>query len=131
LGKRIKGSCLSIIIFIVTLEMSARIDDKIRYDAPIFSNYSAALLRSRDSEGINYNIPNAHFEKWRINEQGFRGSEISLKKESERIRIVCLGTSETFGLYESPGKEWANQLLKIWKQKKNSKLSMLRSSACR
>jgi len=113
LGERIKIAVLSILVFIFTLEVSARIDDRIKYDAPIFSQYSAALLRTADSEGINCNIPHAHFEKWKINRLGFRGPEISLTKEKERVRIVCLGTSETFGLYEGPGEDWVSQLLKI------------------
>jgi lysophospholipase L1-like esterase len=101
---------LSIILFILTVEVSARIDDKIRYDAPFFKHYSPAILRNTDSEGINCNVPNARFEKWKINGLGFPGPETELAKPKGKTRIICMGTSETFGLYESLGQEWPNQL---------------------
>lgn len=100
----------SILIFIITIETSARMDDKIKYNAQFFAKYSSALLRDADSEGLNRNIPNNHFEKWKINQLGFRGPDIPLIKSNSVKRIVCMGTSETFGLYESPGQEWPNQL---------------------
>ena len=46
--------------------------------------------------------PNAKFEKWEINSQGFRSGEISQEKPSHEIRILVMGASETFGIYESP-----------------------------
>jgi hypothetical protein len=101
---------VSVFVFVATMEVCARIDDKIRYGAPFFGYYSSELLRSIDSEEINYNVPNSQFEKWKINRLGFRGHDISLVKSRGTIRIICMGTSETFGLYEDPEKEWPNKL---------------------
>ncbi len=113
LKKRAIPAVISLIAFFIALEVSARIDDKIKYNAPFFHEYSPSLLRSKDSEGLNHNIPRSHFEKWRINNFGFRGADISSLKSDSFYRIVCMGTSETFGLYESPGREWPAQLQNI------------------
>jgi lysophospholipase L1-like esterase len=110
LRKRAISALISLIAFLIALEVSARIDDKIKYDAPFFHEYSPRLLRSKDSDGLNHNIPRSHFEKWKINNFGFRGADISLSKSDSLYRIICMGTSETFGLYESPGSEWPAQL---------------------
>lgn len=98
------------VVFIITLELCARIDDVLKYDAPLWKQYTADCLKNSDSEGISYNIPNARFQKWQINGHGFRGPEISPIKTPGTVRIVCLGASESFGLYESPGMEWPAQL---------------------
>lgn len=100
----------ALLVFIITLEMCARIDDVLRYDAPLWKEYTADGLKSSDSEGVSYNIPNARFQKWQNNGHGFRGPEISPIKTPGTVRIVCLGASESYGLYESPGKEWPAQL---------------------
>jgi len=65
---------------------------------------------AEDSSGIRHNVPNVRYEKWEINSLGFRGKEIDLKKKEGQIRIVCLGGSETFGVFEDEGKEWPSQL---------------------
>jgi len=106
----------SSLLFIITIEVCARIDDKIRYRAPFFGDYSSALLRTKDPEGINCNVPNSRFEKWKINRFGFPGEDITSTKPKGMIRIICMGTSETFGLYESPRQEWPNQLKNMLKE---------------
>ncbi len=68
-----------------------------------------------DSDGIPYNIPNAQYQKWKINALGFRGKEINLEKKEGQIRIVCFGASETLGFYESEGMEWPSQLGEMMK----------------
>ena len=114
-GKRI-SLLISTVVFFCTIEVCARIDDGIRYRAPLFNQYSAELMRTSDSEGINCNVPKSRFEKWRINSLGFRGPDIQIPKAKNTVRIICMGTSETFGLYESPGKEWPAQLGNILKK---------------
>jgi lysophospholipase L1-like esterase len=97
-------------VFIVTLEVSARIDGSINYGAPLWGPYDSTLLEESDSEGILHNVPNSQFEKWKINKFGFRGDEVTQKKNKDITRIACMGASESFGLYEDPGKEWPAQL---------------------
>jgi len=70
----------------------------------------ASILLEKDSNGILRNVPNVKYKKWEINSLGFRGKEIDLRKKEGLIRIVCLGLSETFGVYESKDKEWPSQL---------------------
>jgi hypothetical protein len=106
----------SSLLFIATIEFCARIDDRIRYQAPFFENYSSALIRTKDPEGINCNVPNSQFEKWKINRFGFREEDLTPIKPRGVVRIICMGTSETFGLYESPGQEWPNQLKNMLKE---------------
>ena len=74
-------------------------------------------ILTADSNGIQRNIPNKRYWKWEINELGFRGKAIALEKKEDQIRIVCLGGSETFGYYESIGKEWPSQLGEMLKDK--------------
>lgn len=111
--KKLISLSVSVFLFILAMEVSARIDDKIKYHAPFFGLYSSQRLRNTDSDGINCNVPNVRYEKWKINQLGFRGPDITLIKPKDVIRIICMGTSESFGLYESPGKEWPNQLMDI------------------
>jgi lysophospholipase L1-like esterase len=74
-------------------------------------------ILTENSNGIQRNIPNKRYWRWEINELNFRGRAIELEKKKSQIRIVCLGASETFGYYESKGKEWPSQLGKILKDK--------------
>ena len=66
-------------------------------------------MLTEDHEGIQRNIPNRRYWKWEINELGFRGKAIELEKKEGQIRIVFLGGSETFGLFERNRKEWPAQ----------------------
>jgi hypothetical protein len=54
--------------------------------------------------------PNARYQQWRLNNLGFRGPDIAPSPAPGTVRIMTLGASETFGLYESPGHEYARQL---------------------
>jgi lysophospholipase L1-like esterase len=93
------------VLSLVTLEASARVDDWITYDAPILEPYNMSRLFIEDHNGTR-GKPGASYLKWKLNAQGFRGP----LAESQRVRILCLGASETFGLYESEGMEFPRQL---------------------
>jgi lysophospholipase L1-like esterase len=97
------------LFFFFTIEVCARIDDSIKFDAPFFKNYREDSLRSVE-DGIPFNIPNARFEKWQNNSFGFRGPEFNPVKSNGITRIVCIGASESYGMYETPGMEWPAQL---------------------
>jgi lysophospholipase L1-like esterase len=94
-----------LLIVLVSLELCARTEDKVRYGAPFLGNYSLDALYGRDKLG-KYGLPNSGYLKWHLNEAGYRGP--ALRKGT--YRIVCIGSSETFGLYESAEKEWPRQL---------------------
>ena len=96
-------------VFVVVLELCARVDDWLAWRAPLWGHYSPALLTVNDEFGI-HSRPAAQFEKWKLNAYGFRGPEITEEKPAGVIRVVVIGASETFGLYESPGKEYPAQM---------------------
>lgn len=96
--------------FMATIEMASRIDQWWTYGAPVLGVYTYdTALFAIDEFGI-HGRPDGRYEKWRLNAFGFRGEDVSLEKTSDRLRIVCIGASETFGFYEKPGNEWPRRL---------------------
>ena len=60
-------------VFGLVLELSARVDDRVRWNVPLLqANYTHAMLQVSDSLGRR-NRPGARFEKWEIDRNGFRG----------------------------------------------------------
>lgn len=100
---------INIIIFIGTIECSARVVDCIKWGADFISNYSSDDLVVTDQLGTHCKF-NARFEKWKINRYGFRGPDINLDKVNGVSRVIFLGASETFGLYESENMEFPAQV---------------------
>ena len=54
--------------------------------------------------------PNARFRKFVLDSFGFRGPDIARRPVPGTRRVFAVGASETFGLGESPGKEYPRQL---------------------
>ena len=99
-----------VVLFALTLELTCRIEDWIRFRTPIFSPFTSQMdLLVRDADGV-HGQPNARYQKWVMNALGTRGPAASLSKHHGTTRVVVIGASETFGLYESPGKEYPRQL---------------------
>ncbi len=99
-----------VFLFVISLEILARIDDTISYGANPLGPYDPeSMLLDRDENGVKGKA-HGHYEKWMLNSLGFRGPEVVIPKPSGLLRIVTLGASETFGQYESAGEEWPNQL---------------------
>jgi hypothetical protein len=90
---------------LLTLEACARLEDKLAFGAPLLGNYSIDTLYGYDSMG-KVGLPEHSYLKWHLNNVGYRGPD--LRKGT--YRIACLGSSETFGMYESAGMEWPRQL---------------------
>jgi hypothetical protein len=109
LGTSMRWGAL-VILFVLTLELTCRIEDWIRFSTPPFSPITSQTdLLVRDADGV-HGRPNARFQKWAMNALGTRGPAASLSKAPGTTRVVIVGASETFGLYESPGKEYPRQL---------------------
>jgi len=91
-------------------ELAARVDDRIRLGVPIFHtpDYETDLTLT-DSMGRR-GKPNGRFKRWRLNSFGFRSPEVTVTPRSGCTRIMVLGASESFGLYESDGREFPAQL---------------------
>ena len=99
-----------IVVFLVVLELTCRIEDWVRFGTPFFTPItSQGDLLVRDREGM-HGRPNVRFQKWVMNGLGTRGPAATLAKAPGSIRVVVVGASETFGLTESPGLEYPRQL---------------------
>jgi hypothetical protein len=98
------------LLFALSLEAACRIEDWVEFRTPIFARErSQADLLIRDPLGM-HGRPWGRFQKWSLNSFGMRGPDVAAKKPPRVIRLVAVGASETFGLYESPGHEYPRQL---------------------
>jgi hypothetical protein len=98
------------VLFFGVLELTCRIDDRIRFGTPMMSRIlSAEDLREHDGVAVR-GRPNARFQKWALNEFGMRGPSFKRERTPGVVRIVAVGASETFGLTESTGHEYPRQL---------------------
>jgi hypothetical protein len=102
-------ACYVSLLFLATLEISARVEAKLRWGAPLLGPYSSDALQGATDSGPN-NRPGARFEKWSINSAGFRGPELAATKAAGVVRVGIAGASEVFGLYESPEMDVTAQL---------------------
>src|SRR3954469_2044454 len=111
------------LLFCLTMEPPCRVEDWLRFGMPLLTPItSQADLMIRDADGI-HGRPNARYQKWEMNALGTRGPAATLVKSDSTVRVVLVGASETFGLYEAPGKEFARQL-------EDSLNSVLRARRC-
>ncbi len=94
---------------LVAAEFTARFDDWLFEDVPLLASPGREDLFTQDTHGRR-GRPHGRYKKWHLNSYGFRGPEINLQAQPGCIRIVVIGASETFGLYESPDKEYPAQL---------------------
>lgn len=98
------------VLFLFALEATCRVEDWIQYRTSLFAPERSQMdLLVRDAEGM-HGRPSSHFQKWSLNAFGMRGPEVARVKPPDVIRIVTVGASETFGLYESNGREYPRQL---------------------
>lgn len=101
---------LAMIVLPPAFEFTVRFDDWLRYGVA-FDNSASSIedLQISDSLGRHAKA-DAVYRKFRINSLGFRGPEVPTLTLGRRPLVVVSGSSETFGLYESDGKEWPRQL---------------------
>ncbi len=97
-------------VTLASAELAARVEDRIRDGTPLTSSPSSERdLKISDELGPR-GRPSGRYKKWRLNEWGFRGPSIPQDPRPGEIRVLILGSSESFGLYESPGLEFPAQL---------------------
>ena len=89
----------------VVWEGAARLDDYVAYDAALLEPYNPDILYTNDALG-KVGKPHGRYVKWRFNALGYRSPEL----DRGRVRIVTMGASETFGLYESENGEYPRRL---------------------
>ena len=109
-GRRLAIGAAVAVAWALCFEVGLRVDDWVRYGTPLLSPFrTQAELMVRDADGI-HGRPHARFRKWILNNEGLRGPDISRTRAPGTVRLVTVGASETFGLYESPGREYPRQL---------------------
>lgn len=95
--------------FLLTVETAVRVSDWARFGTPVSSGAtSIGDLYVVDRMGVHPR-PSAQYERYRINGAGFRGPDFVREAHRGPV-IVVMGSSETFGLPESPSMEWPRQL---------------------
>ncbi len=94
------------LLFMALLEIFARAEDSVRWGAPFLGHYHLEGIRAVDSRGTVRCAEQARYKHFELGEHGFRKT---LRSGGDQT-FVWLGSSEAFGLYESPGEDVANQL---------------------
>ncbi len=88
------------------LEFGTRVDEFVRWGTPLRSGASSINdIIAVDSLGA-HGIAGAQYRQFSFNADGVRGPALT----ADRARILVIGASETFGLYEPAGKEYPRQL---------------------
>jgi lysophospholipase L1-like esterase len=102
LGKGLAAMCVSLVIFLVMLEVSLQIYTRVAiyYDVEM-SRYATEIKEKADNPKIGHvHIPNAQAHLMgvdvSINSDGFRDGEYTVER-NDKYRIVVLGDSLTFG----------------------------------
>jgi hypothetical protein len=108
LGRVLK---IAIYFFIAFLcgEVTARLDDYMRYRIPFLDQSSLEEALKIKEFGITRGRPNGRYQRWHLNGYGFRSSQFNIDDHSKR-RIMILGASESFGTHESDGKSYVEVL---------------------
>lgn len=108
--RRAAWALAGLVAFGVAFELTARLEDLIRYGMPLASPYGSEVdLVTHDSLGA-HGRPGAQYLKWSLNALGTRGPEVSPLPGPGVLRVVATGASETFGQSEGPGLEYPRQL---------------------
>ena len=115
-------------LFMAVLEVCARWDDVLTWQAPFWGEYSQEQLTFTDALGPRCR-PGGQFEKWRLNSFGFRGPEVAPAKAPGVTRVLLVGASETFGLYESPGHEYPAELQRVLDERRPGRFEVV-NAAC-
>ena len=100
---------LALVAFL-SAELAARLDDRLRLGIPFghTPDYDRDL-KFRDWFGVR-GKPNGRYRRWHLDSTGFRGPDVARAKVPGCRRVMVLGASETFGLYEPDGREYPAQL---------------------
>ena len=105
--RRCGSWAIALVVCVFAGEVAARLDDWLFNDVPIATN------PERERDLVLHDVdcvrgrPHGAFRKWKLNAFGFRGPEMEKRPADGHPRVMLLGASETFGLYESTDHEFA------------------------
>lgn len=109
LASRLSWGAVTGAVVVISMELTTRLDDWAQFRVPFLSEAtSLGDLIVTDSVGTHAR-PNSQFKQFRINARGYRGAESADGMPASPL-VVVSGASESFGLYESAGKDWPSQL---------------------
>jgi hypothetical protein len=91
-------------------EIAARFDDYVRLGIPFAHTPNSDLDLRLEYPGWARGRPNGRYKQFAMNSFGFRGPEMERAPKAGCTRVMVLGSSETFGYYETAGKEYPAQL---------------------
>jgi hypothetical protein len=107
---RAAGYGALLLLFAAAFEFTCRLEDWLRYRMPWWTPITSQDdLVVFDKDG-GHGRPGARYQKWVMNNLGMRGPDAEVAKSPGTLRVVTVGASETFGLYESPNREFPRQL---------------------
>lgn len=99
-----------LVLIVLVVELVARVEERITFGVPLDSRVASPNdLVWMHADGAR-GRPGARYQKWGLNNLGFRGPDMEPVPPPGVTRVVVVGASETFGLYESPGKEYPRLL---------------------
>lgn len=111
--RRLLHACGLTCALLLGAEAAARLDDWLRRDTPLLANPERDRdLMQVESWGFR-GRPHGRYRKWTLDANGFRITPSA----DEGPCLLILGASETFGLYESPEKEYPAQLARLLQEK--------------
>jgi hypothetical protein len=94
----------------VSGEIVSRVDDYFRFGIPIWHTPNSDRDLKLENHGWTRGRANGRYRHYQLNSFGFRSPEMTRTPRADCTRVMVLGSSETFGYYESPGKEYPAQL---------------------
>ena len=104
-------TALVVLLCLVAAEITARLEDLVFDGVPLTANPTPdSQLIYTDPDGVTRGRPGGRYGQWHLNQFGFRGPDISVEPRAGTTRVMVLGSSEAFGLYEPDGKEFPRQL---------------------
>jgi len=105
----LQGALLTTAV-LLAMEVAARTEDRVRYGTPWMTPFrEPAEMIVRDADGV-HGRRDVRYQKWVMNNLGFRGPQADSMPAPGTLRLIATGASETYGLYESPSKEYPRQL---------------------
>jgi len=107
-------------------EFTSRLDDWLVSDIPFFANPNREYDLIVVDDAGPHGRPQGRYQRWQLNEFGFRGPEIH--RQTDKTRIALLGASETFGLYESSDMEYAAQLRRRLKSRGETQVEVFNAA---
>jgi hypothetical protein len=91
----------------LSAELTARLHDYLSRAIPFWHSPDHDKdLTATGLHGERHGRPRGVYGRWKMNNVGLHGPDVDPTAREDRVRILVLGSSEAFGLYESPGNEF-------------------------